>query len=930
MRLAVKGRILLHLLESAHSAEGPEFSPAFAQEGVADAVGIERRHLAQFVHPLMEGGLVTERQAHVSGIRQRRKVYELTSSGRWEAIRLRAKLDDQTVRDGHAIRSASSSEISRGVTGRPALFEAVQQVQEAGVVGLDMVGHPPVQGFVEQLSDAPRIETFVGRQEELEEVLREDGSARIYVVRGVAGIGKTAFAAKACDALRGRRNLFWHRIRPWDSEQALLAGLGRFLESLDRPGLGSVLKRGQVWLAPEVLRQDLPDTHAVLVFDDAHESSPEALGFFRMLTDSVAPALDVRILILTRRALPFYDLRDVALRGIVREIELRPLRSHEAAALLAIDGDPARLEGLSKRLAGHPLFIDLVRRHHYDVPEAVKDVERFIEETVYRGLSEAEKVTMKAASSYEVPIPRQTLLSIPGSSYEALASLRDRSLIRLVCGERYEIHDTIREFFRRILTPAESRRLGALAVDTLRDLAATAYATNDFVSCTEYLSNAIRLAPGPQARGAIQEASGDAEARMGDLPAAMVWYRDAVRASPNPETAVRLHRKLADALRALGEISSASAEVDAALQSLGEAGVGERGWLDLVRSRMSIVAEAWPEGQAHAEAAIRTFRSYHDPQGLVEALIELAVVHISSPAGNPMTAKACLEEALSRSGSAANPSLAAKVQAQLANLYAYRLGDADQAMAHLAAVESLPGAFVDIPSRQSLLMLEAWLNLDLRADFPSARSAFDAAFALSNKVHDPINAALAKQGAAMARYHAGEWAAALVEFDAAAAELLALGYVGSSIEAQYSAAEGALALGDPAEFRRRWAHMQESSLARGLEVRPVLAFTLRGLECVGKRDRAGAHAALEEAIRLAEEERSPQERSLISSTHDTYGIILRAMGEGEKAQDEQRVAVATAEQFGLKGRLVARITILPKVEASLRRMYTATQLTRLA
>lgn len=927
MRLTAKERVLLHLLEAAHSGEAVEVPVAQTQEGLARGAGIDLRHLIQFVRPLVVQGLVRERTAHVTGRRQRMKVYDLTQPGRAAAIRLRERVKSEVVRvrDGNTVHEDSLDRALHGIGAGASLLEAVRQVQEAGILDVEVARRPPESNYVEQLWDAPRIGTFVGRQEELSEILHEDAGARVYVIRGVAGIGKSVFAAKACDLLRGRRNLFWHRIRPWESEQALLASLSRFLESIDRPGLASVLKRGQLGMVAEVLRQDLPDTHAVLVFDDAHEASQEALGFFRMLTEAVASAVDIRILVLSRRALPFYDVRDVTMRGIVREIELRGLKSSEAAALLAVGEESANLAGLGRRLAGHPLFLDLVRSHRYDIPAAVKDVERFIEEAIYRGLSVAEKTTMKVASLYQVPVPRKTLLSIPGASYEALASLRDRSLIRFVGRDRYEVHDTIRDFFTSVLTPAESVEFGALAVRELRALAAEGYATGEFASSTDYLSNALRLSRDVGERAEIQEALGDAQGRTGDLPAALVWYKDAVRVSPNAESSARLHRKLAAVLHGLGETLSASAEVAAAAESLREEDRRERGWLELVQARMSDSADDWASGRAHAEAALELFRSCGDTRGQAEALVELAIVHINSPSGDPSSANACLEEAVRLAAPIGDPSLAANAHVQLANLYAYRLGDADRAMDHLAAIEALPGALVDVRSRLSLLMLEGWLNLDLRADFQRARANFDEALALSRKLHDPVTVALARHGGAMAAYHAGDCVAAQAQLDVAASELLALGYAGLSAEAEYSAAEISLILGDHRAFRRRRGRMKEPDHAHGLEVRPVLALVLHGFDCIREGDRDGVHAAFQEAIRLAEREASPQERPMISSAHDAYGVALAAMGELREAREQERLAVESAERFGLKGRLVARIGLIPPMRDSLRAMFAASQ-----
>jgi tetratricopeptide (TPR) repeat protein len=930
MRLTAKERVLLHLLECGRSSDDVEVSPDLAQEGVARGAGIELRHFAQFVHPLIEEDLVRERTAHVTGIRQRRKVYALTASGQASAIRLRDRVRSEVirVRDGDAVRERSLDQALREVGTGASLLEAVRQVQEAGMLDLELARRPPETGLVEHISDAPRTTTFVGRQEELAEITREDGGPQVFVIRGIAGIGKTALASKACDLVRGRRNLFWHRIRPWESSPTVLARLGRFLDALDRPGLSSVLKRGEHGLAAEVLRQDLPDTHAFLVFDDAHDASRETLGILRMLTDAAPSAPGVRILILTRRALSFYDARDTTIRGMVREIELDGLTPLEAAALLAGGGDSSKLVGLGRRLAGHPLLIELVRSQRSDIPAAVRDVHRFIEETIYRELSEAERTAMKAASLYRVPVPRAVLLSVPGSSYDALMTLQERSLLRFVGGERYEVHDTIRDFFGNVLTPEESRNLGTLAVAELRALAVRASAGGDLVTGIDCLSNAIRLSGDSSQKADLLESLGDTEGRLGDFPAALIAYREALGLVAAPGSVARLHRKIANALQVRGEIASASAEVEEALRSLEDRDDVERGWLSLVRSRMSAGAEQWSEGRQHAEGALKTFRSFGDIRGQAEALIELAVVETNSPEGHAGVAEQWLEDALRLSRLIGDPALIANVHVQFANLDAYRLGDSDRAMEHLGAIEALPWALGDVRSHQSLLLLKGWLNLDLRADFVGARANFEDARILSMKTHDRITAALARYGAAVAVYHAGDCVAARGELEAVSSELLDLGAAGPAVEALGMAAEISLVLGDLAGYRAIAAGLKRPALARGLEARPVMAHAMQGIDCLARGDRAAAHGAFRQAIRDAERDVSPQERPLIPFAHDLYGVALKAMGEEEKAAEQERLATEFSKRFGLNGRLAARVKFMDGLHRSLRQLSTSAPVAR--
>lgn len=277
---------------------------------------------------------------------------------------------------------------------------------DAGPVDLGALAASAPTAFVEMLAEAPHVETFVGRERELALMTSEEERPKVFVVRGVAGIGKSSFAAKACSALHLRWNLYWHGVRPWDTELSLLAGLGEVLAAMGRPGLSSVLVRGETARAVEILREAIAGTRSVLIYDDLHEADPGLVPFFRTLKDAVAAAPETRLIALTRRTVPFYDRRDVSLHPLVRELDL----------------------------GGHPLFLQLLRSVPLAaIPGDVRlDIHRFVEETIYRELADAERRMMKVASLYGVPVPRDAglrarLSVVPGHAArlsEVLARLR--------------------------------------------------------------------------------------------------------------------------------------------------------------------------------------------------------------------------------------------------------------------------------------------------------------------------------------------------------------------------------------------------------------------------------------------------------------------------------------------------------------------------
>ena len=901
MRLTAKERILLHLLECGRSEDKVEVSQDLSQEGVARGAGIELRHFAQFVRPLIQEGLVRERQAHVVGIRQRRKVYALTSSGRASALRLREQVATQVVqvRNGEAVPEGSIAQVLRGTGGRASLVRAVPEVEQTGALDLAEPRASAESGFVEHVRDAPRIRVFVGREKELAELLRERGGPRVVVVHGVAGIGKSALGAKACERFRGRRNLFWHRVRPWETSPTILASLGKFLEALDRPGLGEVLRQGQSASAAEVLRQDLPDTHAFLVFDDVHEASPEAMTTFRILMETVVDAPDVKVLLLTRRALPFYDVRAVAMDGLVQEIELGALRPEEVAALLAEGEHLGDLASLGRRLAGHPLSIELVRRYRSDLPKGVQYGRRFMEEAVYRDLPAAERATMRGASLYRVPVPLPALLCFPGASYEAFLALQDRSLIRPVGLERYEIHDTVRDFFGSILTVAERRSFGPRAVAQLRDLGDRALQSGDVVASIACLSNALSISEPPAERRALWESLGDANSRIGDLTAMATAYREALGLANDPGTTARLHRKLATALEDRGYMTAAMKEVDAGLAALEGLQDVELGWLNIVRARIVEENYDWGASERFAESARETFERFHDITGQALALLEagLAASWTGSTSGDgePL-AEARFLAALGLAETIHDPILEARIHLAMATAVGYGSGDYEDGMKHFRAIESNPVAMADPKVGPALHTQRAWFVLRTKRDLVAAERDLSEARRMALRVHNAGALGTLTYQSAVIAGERGQYEEAGRLDENAGSALGRTGFGAFAADAYFSAGGFYLAAGDWEGYRRIASALLSPPLApytRNPLEKPIVHGALQVLLRGNVEDFEGAFASILHA-------RDPFPAHSIGQSagrwwgHLYYSIGLRALGREREAEDHRRRALEMA------------------------------------
>lgn len=916
IRLTAKERILLHLLDHVKDREAIEVPPEMTQEGLASAAWVELRHLSQYLRPLIADEQVRERTSHVKGIRQRRRVYDLTEAGQHAAYRLRDRVKAETiqVRDVSGSRGETVATVLEKTGGKVGLLELVRRSAQPGPLDVEALTRSPRASFVEKLADAPHLDHFVGRETELALLSAEGSGPRIFVIRGVAGIGKSSVAARTCELLRGRCNLFWHAVRPWDTRISVLADLGDFLSSLGKPGLRSVVARGEAGQAAEVLREDLAETRSFLVFDDAHDATPEVLALFRFLKDAVAAAPAVRLLILTRRALGFYDRRDVSLRRLVLEIDLAGLSREDVAAFLDPQVDAAARKWVAS-LGGHPLLLQLLR----SLPRApskelaLRDMRVFLEEEVYRELTDAERTALKVASLYRIPIPARALHPDPAVTHDTLLSLTSRSLLRPVGVDGLEVHDSIRSYFGSILTPHERSLLGAYATQELLGLASEARASGNEVACIGYLSNALELSGTPEERENLLEALADLHERIGDLPAALTEYKEAEKATESAEVRARLHRKAASAFEARGDLTAATKEVASSRHAFGDAVGVEAAWIDLVGARLAVQKTDFREARTMGRRALERFERFAEPQGLVRTRYALGTVELEDPLGDPAEAERQFLAGLRLADELGDAERQVGLRIGLAHLYANRLGDLPRTMVQIQAIEANEGGLRDLQTRRSFLMLQSWIHLEIRADYAAAERSFNEAAALARKLHFVSSIPAVRYGLALSKYYQGRLLDARQDLEDFARESEALGFLGWAVEALTAVAECDLRLGDLDGFRQVLRNITRPELAAGSKARPGRVKIIEAVDLVTRDDLDGARATFDEALRLAGQGQEIEQALELHLVHFYCGIALRVCGYRKEGEDHLR----KSREYLERAHLNARLSILREAERGL-------------
>lgn len=142
LRLITKERILLHLLHVGNNSRGPAATMEQTQQGIAHGVRSDLRHLGQYLRPLVQGGLITERTRRVEGGLQRMKVYALTGDGRGRASGIRERVLSATVRvrNANGIHDARLADVLDQGTISASLLEIVYETFQKGIVDLGTEG----------------------------------------------------------------------------------------------------------------------------------------------------------------------------------------------------------------------------------------------------------------------------------------------------------------------------------------------------------------------------------------------------------------------------------------------------------------------------------------------------------------------------------------------------------------------------------------------------------------------------------------------------------------------------------------------------------------------------------------------------------------------------------------------------------------------
>ena len=468
----VQERILLHLLDYSGFKDSIEVPFALSQMGIANAVAIARSNVPRAIAGLKDQGILVERQAHVKGVSRKRKAYFLTDSGitlageTWERLAeypIRCIFDDQAPVDttlGGA-KSVVPFEL------RP--VDIIRYMDEhncldlrsltADLVERDLSKHVEKQ-LVTSLADLPRLRHFYGRTTELDNMCNLlEARATTLLVPGIAGIGKTTVASKLIERFMHRRNLLYHRCQDWEGSRSFFESMADWLSSMGNSDFATYLAATPVPQpadAANLLIEALEGAPSLIVIDDFHKVSDLVLHqtFQAMSLALLGSEEKIGLVIFSRSFKPVVPTKDAEGRIASLVLPLDGLDPESGRKLLTSfdeleDEQWLHIHGLSR---GHPLVLELINRGA-SAGAFHETLENYVTVEIFSKLSAEQKRVLSALSVFREPMVLDALAQ-QGMNTDELDDLVESGLARQADANTYDVHDLIREFLLRSLTPA--------------------------------------------------------------------------------------------------------------------------------------------------------------------------------------------------------------------------------------------------------------------------------------------------------------------------------------------------------------------------------------------------------------------------------------------------------------------------------------------
>jgi ATP/maltotriose-dependent transcriptional regulator MalT len=298
------------------------------------------------------------------------------------------------------------------------------------------------------------------------------------VVSGIAGCGKTTLTSHWLEQALEKNpelDVMYYPCQPWDSSLGIATSLLHRLQIsseeenqdpygvLDtlpmKPGahldLDQYRRRLIAHLLDEEGKRGEKENDLLIILDDVHNLASDGNYLFGALLQ-VAESTNMRLLLISRTNLAFYDRRDVHTRGRVVELRLTGLSLEEVAEWIASINLPseAPAEEIHKATGGHPLAVELLELYGQTLHD---DWLRFLDEEILDVLPQDHRELLALLAVADRPIPWEKLASAAGYDGKPPEALVSRGLM-LELESGMWLHEALRSrLLREVGQPLEER-----------------------------------------------------------------------------------------------------------------------------------------------------------------------------------------------------------------------------------------------------------------------------------------------------------------------------------------------------------------------------------------------------------------------------------------------------------------------------------------
>jgi len=340
-QLSPKDRALLHLLDSrGHLLKDKPVDPQ-TQEGIAEALGVNRTHVTRVLKPLLDAGLVESNKGHVPGKERKLTYYMLTENGLARTGEILDGLKDQEVtvfENGQTFRT----DVRALLKERPEL-PLLTIADAAG-------GELRIAGFKSRTIDSNvplEVNEFYGRDEQLVQAKGfATSKSRLLAIFANYGYGSSTFMKKAAMELSDRP-LFWHDLEKEGRPEEARSRLRGF--SIAQGGNGDI--------------SSLMQKEVLLCFDNYHSVSE---GLVDLLIDLLSELKggQAKMMLALREDTPSYDRfyrRDDMASGLVEEVHMSRFDETASRLMIGDDIDDEAFQMIYMLTRGQPLALALTK-----------------------------------------------------------------------------------------------------------------------------------------------------------------------------------------------------------------------------------------------------------------------------------------------------------------------------------------------------------------------------------------------------------------------------------------------------------------------------------------------------------------------------------------------------------------------------------------